>query len=863
MKSLPQKFVVALLLTAQPAFASGAAQVSGGVCASQGNWLQAALEQSNTVVNAINTLKDDPNCKALYSVLSELPQTQNLAQLAQENSQGDALSFSSYFRELQTVGQFVRPTDQVVAEGMKGTDIKDMVQYLTFRKSLDAITEIQSKTKYEALPANQKLFVDNLGARMQGFLTHTKDITDITISTTQSILAAVPKSQMCFSKNPSAGMTIFSSLVATGASLVTGGQISRVGPFLSSVMSFNREMKFVKNLRGVEYERYKASISCLVESTQESYCSMQDAQQALDFFKGSDGKSLNVDANTYDPMKNPMGGMIVLLRDIPTITGWFQKVLFGIDPKLSVESQMKNADWDSFLAFVKARNNILGTFREMKKIYVDSASTNDQKFAQIKKIINSLQDNVNNRDSRMNFFTQGMDANLIPFYLMGRDHLPDGFSRNTLDFDTFYGAWTSGVQAASTDNGSDDPANKNTRSRDLSLRLTDPDALLSTVEARVNALIEQAGSNSTAYFSQRMVVDPQNLILTGMAGPNISPYRAINNLRSYLTNLIVKLQTSRQVLASDNSHKLDLDAYDTALPTLRDTISRLDRIMDAMSQLSKLSADADVKSSKQAALNAMDVIYEFADMFSSRDSFLTSRAENAVRMDITDTLWRRNHLNQNQDELLASTGKDIIARLSRFFSDDPVVQRLDISAAAPIMDANLTAVENLFAPVIWQNIRELDCQLKGGEYCAQVADIHVPVGQGPSWLDTLGDSFTLHVGDLASSITSIWKKPTSDAESLENLRAKLCIQSLGFEGRDRFRNLCKGAVLQSEMAGDRDPYGLSADYDASLKAIQAMSASSQARKITAAKTMGVCSLRTYIRRNYIHRMYQDYTEQQN
>ena len=65
-------------------------------------------------------------------------------------------------------------------------------------------------------------------------------------------------------------------------------------------------------------------------------------------------------------------------------------------------------------------------------------------------------------------------------------------------------------------------------------------------------------------------------------------------------------------------------------------------------------------------------------MFSSRDSFLTLRTENAVRMDITDTLWRRNHLNQNQDALLASTGKDIIARLSRFFSDDPIVQRLDV-----------------------------------------------------------------------------------------------------------------------------------------------------------------------------------------
>ncbi|MGZ3740501.1 MAG: hypothetical protein ACXVB9_14065, partial [Bdellovibrionota bacterium] len=779
MKTIPM--LLTLLVAANPlAQADSAAQISGGVCASQGNWLQAALEQSNVVVNAINTLKDDPNCKALSSALDKLPQAQGLEKMAQENSQGDAQSFAAYFRELQTVSQFLKPTDQVVAEGLKGTEIHDMVQYLTFRKSLDAITEIQAKTKYETLPANQKLLVDNLGARMQSFLNHTKQVTDITISTTQSLMAAIPKSDLCFQNHSSEGMAIFSSLVATGASLVTGGEVTRVGPLISSVMNFNREMKYIRNLKGVEYERYKASVSCLVESTQESYCSLQDAQDALDFFRGDNGQKLATDSGgTYDPMKNPMGGMIVLLRDIPTITGWFQKILFGIDPKLEVEAQMKNSDWDSFLAFVKARNNILGTFREEKKIYSDSATSNDEKFAQIKKIIIRLVD-VMDEKAKINFFTQGMDQNLIPFYLMGRDHLPDAFSNNNNDFDTFYSAWTSGAIAGS-DNDSDSP--NTPKSRDMSLRLTDPDALLATVEARVNTLVDQAGTKSTSYFSQRMVVDPQNLILTGMAGPNISPYRAINNLRTYLTNLIVKLKASKAVLSQDNTHQIDLAAYDTAIPTLEDTIGRLNRIMDAMGQLSKLQGTSDMKASKAAALNAMDVVYEFADMFSSRDSFLTSRTENAVRMDITDTLWRRDHLSENQDDLLATTGKDIIARLSRFFSDDPVVQRLDISAATPIMNANLTAVENLFAPVIFQSIRDLDCQLKGGDFCSKIPDTMVPVGQGPSFWDSVADSLNPHLGSVLSTVTSIFKDPTSDSKALQGLRAKLCIQSLGFESR--------------------------------------------------------------------------------
>jgi hypothetical protein len=857
MKTLP--LAIALLFSSPLAFADGASQVSGGVCASQGNWLQAALEQSNLVVNAINTLKDDPNCKALYGVLNDLPQSQNLGKLAQDNAAGDALSFSGYFRELQTVNQFLRPSDEVVAQGLKGTEIKSMVQYLTFRKSLDAITAIQAQSKYATLSADQKGFVDGIGAQMQGFLAHTKQVADLTMSTSTSIMAALPKSQMCFSKNPGAGLTVFSSLVATGASMVTGGQISKVGPFIANVMSFNREMKFVKNLRGVEYEKYKLSISCLVESTQESYCSLQDAQDALDFFKGSDGKSLAGNQATYDPMKNPMGGMIVLLRDVPNVSGWLQKILFGMDPKTKVESEAKDTDWDSFLGFVKARNDILGTFQEMKKIYRDSADTNGAKFAQIKVMITKLNSSIggNNRSGGINFFSQGMDNELIPFFLMGRDQFPEGYSSNTLDFNTFYSTWTSGSGGnAASDNAA-------AKSRDLSLHLNDPDALLATIEARVRNLIDQASQKSTSYFSTRMVVDPQNLILTGMAGPGVSPYRSLNNLRAYLKGLIVKLNESKLILAKSNDQQIDLTAYATAVPTIEDTVNRLDRIMDAMGHISKLQAGSDSSTARNAALQAMDIVYDSADMFSSHDAFLTARIEIAVRMDITDTIWRHSHMNENQDELLASSGKDVIARLSRYFSDDPVVQRLDISSAAPVMDANLKAVENLFAPVIWQSIRDLDCQLKGGQDCAVVPANHVPVGQSPSIFDQIGDTFNPHLGAAFSSITSLFSKPTSDSKQLENLKAKLCIQSLGFESRDRFRSICQGSILLGEMAVDRDPLGLNADYNNSLRSIQATLAGSQPGKLTAAKSMGVCSLRSYIRRNYIHRMYQDYNDEQN
>jgi hypothetical protein len=589
----------------------------------------------------------------------------------------------------------------------------------------------------------------------------------------------------------------------------------------------------------VELEKYRASMSCLVESTQEAYCSLQDAQDALDFNRGlvKEGDVKMPLENAAGTIETPMQGLLVLLRDAPIVTAWLQRVLFGIDPQLKVEADMKNANWDSVLNFVKSSNTLPSIYRDMRKNYLDSTAGRDNlmKAAAIQKIIEAL---VNEMAGGMmggtiNFFTNTMASERMPFFLMGQE-MPPEYNTRTNPFDNIYLTWT--------------------RQQDHGLK--DPDLLLETIGERLNMIIDQASTMSSSYFSSRMIVDAQNLIVEGMNGPSVSPYKALLHIRTYLQQLIVKLQggMAHPAIASNPGN---LNAYRAMIPMLNDTIARLDNITDAMVDIANKStaSSMDTKENRRISRKTMDIIYEFANMLTSRDSFIATRLANAVRMDISDTLWRNEHMTERQEQLMKSMGKDIVNRLSQYFTRDPILQRLDVAQAAAIHNANLEAVEGLFARNYWEQLVEINCKLFGGSKCA-MDSIGAP-GQGmfDSFIDTVTGSFTFK---SARNLVGFLKSPSEDSAAMYNQRARLCVQTLGFpKFYKRFTPLCKGANIMSEFSDEQDSKGLNLSYDDMLVKMENIKTKQGAGFISQSRSAGVCAFRSYIRKNNVYRMYKE------
>lgn len=820
-----------------------APRFSGGACASQGNWIKSALEQSDTIANAINALRNDPNCQALVKALDNSPKQDALSgNLAEDNSQNNLVSFH---RELSAV------SDQMKPEAGKSEPWNNVVYNVALLKSFEAVKDVNS----QAIPENNGASVGsilNAGSRLSGYLGVAKTIANVAMVTSQNIMAALPDSKQCLHNRPSEAVAIFSAIVNSSAALVSGGEVTGLGKFMSAILNYNREMSYVNQLTPMDRERFNASISCLVESSSESYCSLQDAEDSLNFFKSVDenGSKINlslavVENKEQDPLQNSMGGLLILLRDVPVIQSWMQKVLFGIDPRILLEAKMKNTDWASYISFVTSVNTLQAGFREKERDYLLGASQRsaEARLAHLRGIIGFIYENAFSSDGGgTNFYVKTIDPDDLPFFLLGMSGSPAEFNPQTNGFEALWGKW----------------------GREGSHGLNDPDKLLETVRVQLWTLIDRARYEANTFFSGRMIVDPQNLVAEAMKGPGISPYQALIHIRTYFKNLNLKLGGSIQALTDKPEYRVRAFQLKAQLPLINDSIARLDEMIAALESVADIPDHADRELMLNSHRKVMDVIYEFANMLVSRDSFIGNRMQTLLQADISDTLWKQQELTSRQSQLLSSLGADIVNRLSFYFSNDPILQRADISQAKIIQQQNLKSVENMFSKVLFNQILKLDCGIYGGNYCSYAKTEMDPAGGAKVVKDM--NNFLKSPQKTQGGWLAGWNRratasndlPTEDSQAHRYMRAKLCVQALAFESRDLFYEICKDANLISEFSDEADKKGLNVSFVQKLSGISTLMNGQQAGRIDQSRSAGVCAFRSYLRKNHIFRMYQEY-----
>ena len=213
-------------------------------------------------------------------------------------------------------------------------------------------------------------------------------------------------------------------------------------------------------------------------------------------------------------------------------------------------------------------------------------------------------------------------------------------------------------------------------------------------------------------------------------------------------------------------------------------------------------------------------------------------------------------------------GPEIVRRLSGLFANNPVSERTDLNSAKITHITNLGVVEEQFAKVLFNDILSLDCKLEGGYACDAQAlgKTYDPANSGYFERDKIR---TLNAGLAAmrkdkpsyfQRFLKWWYKPTDDALAFVQNRAMLCMQALAFNSRDSFAEVCRGAVLESEFADQNDDYKLNLNFDEQLAKIASVGKDGNASKIDRARGLGVCSYRTYQRKNQVFFLYRDFQE---
>ena len=426
--------LISLFLTQNAA----AARFTGGMCASQGTWLQEALKQSALIVNALETLKNDPNCKLLFQALKACEVGAKAA---------TAETFRNTFASFSALNDFMNPAR--LGNGMDSREFQRVVFDVVFNKSYAAIKDLNNQMS-GTYTDGQKDQIRNVSLRLKSFLDRSQQIANVTMATTRGILNALPNSERCLHNKPSTSAAIFGAVAHSAAALISGGEMNGVGEFASSLLNYSRDMSYVKSLKPIELEEFKNSVYCLVESTSESYCAIQDAEDSLEMLKRSGGrKGYNLGAileqSGSDPVASPLAGLVIYMRDIPVVQGWLEKVLMGLAPRTSWQGQGKNDNWQAYLGFIQSVNSLQANFRDKEQQYYYSTNGKDRmtKLGQVSEILHDTLDIVRSeaRNGGTNFFARTMPVALIPFFLIGQA-LPPDYNTQTNRFDDFWNKWT-------------------------------------------------------------------------------------------------------------------------------------------------------------------------------------------------------------------------------------------------------------------------------------------------------------------------------------------------------------------------------------------------------------------------------------
>lgn len=768
MRKLPVALAV-VLATLNPEAQAKSLISTGGSCSSQGQWTTKALENSKLIMSTAEQLKNDPDCKVLVDSLAKVNAAQIYADLQKDESlEGPGSKYEGLPGELMGLRT-------ILLENSGNSS-------LTSR-----LTPVLAKSTVDLAANNASL----AGALTNDQLTSIKKRMQRTRGMGEALLSAVftslPQGQQCLqkSKNMESGLTILSASIRMMSAFASGSETSghNIAALIGQFNNFIREMKYAKIINELNVQQFWTEMSCLIETTQASYCNAKDGLQLLSY----QAKEAEILAELRDNIaKGKVGkdsaieGYLLLGREAQTISQWLQRVQSGIEAKTINDANVKNDIWNTVLGLTQSINLLQGQYNENLQIY-RVLPTLEQKQQNIRVLLRSLANTIIRQNTKINFFTLAVQDDLIPFYLIGRGNIPDEvLGRNV---------------AAPMDSWKylQDPAR--------TAELNNPDTAMATIIERLGSLSELALREGSKYFAQNMSVDHINLVDETFTDSSVNVHDSIKNVRNYVARLAVKYARS-----NGDARRLTL--------SMSDTVARLDRVLKKFNELGVLANQFNVKVAagslriedfnnlnrdqqekvKSLYRELIATVYDEFNLLLQKDAFISQRLSTYVRFDLFQRLRTKEDMSPYMQYLLVASGKNILNRFQAFQNFNAAEIEADLAEAQRINRNNLEQVEELFAGDVWTYINKLS-QETGNEYVKRYTDNPFrPMYKIVTDFHNVTWQQLSHLPGYTSR-----RRNQDEDGSLAFLRAKMCAQTLGFKNWVQYQMICNGAVLQSRM----------------------------------------------------------------
>ncbi len=826
----------------------------GGSCLSQGQWVQEALNQAAIIKSVIQQLKSDENCSLIV-------QTLNALQLPPYQSS----------KELEDQAQMTKELNLIMGMTKLQLDNNDFFNLLLGKSIDNAILSQGSRKDLLDNQRTKKLEAANFGLTMLS-----------------SLLGAFPQSEQCLFNNANSAVALLSGSVKM-ISAYSGGNdnfLTGINKVITDLVEFLQNKTFSKIFKNIEVLELWSSISCLIESTTENYCAAIDANEMLAYSNSSKLTSLRKNFDSGMAPYNPMEGYLIYTREVELVTSWLRKIQFGVRPRLVTDAKYKNTILENVTEMLQFNFNLMAFISDREITYRTLSNLQAKKgylLETIKGARNmimggSFMGGANSTiRGEINFYTINIIPGLIPFYIIGINEIPREVASNTEG--KFVMRWDDYLE----NGGKFQP------------QFDDPDSLLVTIRERTDELIRLANLAGSEYFRQRFIVDLGNLVDESLTGTGLTVKKSLYRTKRYLERLFKKYSESHY--ASDPeilpNMAITIEKIDVILRKIdkiksfgeeqlkkihsnqpaplvskiilnelqkgnfehKYTWAKEDELVKMnFHHLAAIKVMVDDKNQEEITNlyeNVIDTVYNEFNILLQRESFLQTRMSTFVRYDYSYITRNRINLTPYQTELLTVATQGILSEfLYSTYRNNPSLIKQELAQSQLINQNNIASVERLFSNSLVSIIRELNLIAKGQSH----SDLNLNIRSFTAFLED-SKNFFLSLGPALYNIFSRSDRypikfdidfdkvllSEDSYGSIEQFKSRLCIQTLAFNDKEKFYDLCQGSVLRSY--GDQIDFNgspLSSSYDRLLYTYL---------KENKSKNNLTCAFRNFRRRN--------------
>ena len=635
-------------------------QYFGSSCPSQGIWTATALGFSNSLIDVVTHIQNDPDCQSIGGALQPLG-TLNVA-LTNFRDNDDQRQIVGYKRQEEEIRL------QLAAAGTDPSLIPILqTQLLTVQQSLAQVRG------YEA---NNKEI--RAGLALQQLVTGTN-----------LLLQQVNANERCIEKHPSVLSGIASLTGSVAAIAMTGGAslgVAAGAELLRGIVESARTKRVGRIINGMATSLTATAYQCVLESISNQWCAAQDAYNIVDL----KAKSLKQNV-AVTPLNE---GTRILDRDLPVFLDWLDSLTSGVEAS-NVEAGTRDGKFiDRKSAVQKAAFQGPADINAVKSTFNQSQGDVQAQWvierALITQLVSDLGGVSNNpfTESRVAASPLGEihDSSYAPYYLLGLTHAQAPTSAGG-----FSGTASSILSFSQFDPFTQWPASAGTFSPNLTV-----------IRKQVDLWIK-AGQEKVAR-EQKTIYNPDALQIISNASIEIrrnSPYKALQNLIMFLDRQKPASFSAggQRQLYSDTSKKLKSISCLIEQSVNRNPSRAMQTLFTNACPPSSISTD-----------EALKQIYELASL-DWGTILIKNRMETVVRIALTDLLINGKSGMDLQTASALLAADDIISELKKYSSKTLLQDLLvDISHSQGILQTTLDKFTEEFGRGIAQSIRDYDKQ---------------------------------------------------------------------------------------------------------------------------------------------------------